>query len=149
MELNNIKSAASLQIGQKISIPGYTSLLKIKIDTKKNILILYKDKEKIKQYPVAVGKSDSPTPKGIFTIENRIPNPTWTLDGKNIPGGDPKNGLGSRWMGFKERTQYGIHGTNQPESIGKSVSSGCIRMHNHDVEELYKIIPKGTKVEIN
>ncbi|MBI5418260.1 L,D-transpeptidase [Candidatus Poribacteria bacterium] len=148
MDINNIISPAQIKVGQVIYIPAPTLIFKIKVDIQKNILILFKGDEKIKQFNVASGAKETPTPKGIFTIGNRIANPTWTLDGKNIPGGDPQNGLGSRWMGFKERTQYGIHGTNEPDSIGKSVSHGCIRLLNQDVEELYKIIPIGTKVEI-
>lgn len=71
---------------------------------------------------------------------------------KNIPGGSPKNPLGSRWMGFNARgtdgSKYGIHGTNQPSSIGKYISQGCIRMKKNDVEYLFDRIPIGTKVWI-
>ncbi|MBI5206953.1 MAG: L,D-transpeptidase family protein [Candidatus Firestonebacteria bacterium] len=148
MEINKIISIRSLKIGQKMLIPAFTKQLKISVDTRKNILILYKEKEIIKHYSVATGKNETPSPIGIFTISSRIENPTWTLNGINIPGGDPKNALGPRWMGFEEQKQYGIHGTIEPESIGKNVSQGCIRMNNNDVIELFKIIPLGTKVEI-
>ena len=63
---------------------------------------------------------------------------------KVSPADDPKNPLGERWIGLVgisgaavDQERYGIHGTNEPETIGKSVSMGCIRMHNEDVEALY------------
>ena len=63
-----------------------------------------------------------------------------------------KNPLGSRWIGFNARgtdgSKYGIHGTNQPSSIGKYISQGCIRMKKNDVEYLFDRIPIGTKVWI-
>ena len=71
---------------------------------------------------------------------------------KDIPGGSPKIPLGSRWIGFNARgtdgSKYGIHGTNQPSSIGKYISQGCIRMKKNDVEYLFDRIPIGTKVWI-
>ncbi|MBM3248214.1 MAG: L,D-transpeptidase, partial [Candidatus Omnitrophica bacterium] len=55
--------------------------------------------------------------------------------------------LGTRWMGF-DIPEYGIHGTTEPESIGKQATKGCVRMINKDVEELYSILPVGTEVTI-
>ena len=65
---------------------------------------------------------------------------------ETIPGGDPRNELGSRWIGFKP--SYGVHGTIFPESIGKAESHGCVRMNNKDVEELYGLVVVGTPVKI-
>ena len=64
-----------------------------------------------------------------------------------IPADSPDNILGSRWMGF-DLPGYGIHGTTEPESIGKSCTQGCVRMLNSEVEELYDIVPVGTEVTI-
>jgi lipoprotein-anchoring transpeptidase ErfK/SrfK len=70
--------------------------------------------------------------------------------GLGMPGG-PSNPLGSRamylWQGSKD-TLYRIHGTNEPWTIGKSVSSGCIRMINQDVMDLYLRVPVGAKVVV-
>ncbi len=64
----------------------------------------------------------------------------------------PQNPLGVRWIGFDARETdgriYGIHGTNQPGSIGKYVSNGCIRVENREVSHLYDQVPLGTKVWI-
>ncbi|MGI6575186.1 MAG: L,D-transpeptidase family protein [bacterium] len=101
----------------------------------------------LKQYPIAVGKSNSPTPVGEFRILNKLINPTWHPPdgGEPVPPG-PSNPLGSRWMGFAPG--YGIHGNNAPASIGASVSLGCVRMYNEDVEELFAQVPIGTPVTI-
>jgi hypothetical protein len=101
-------------------------------------------------FPVGTGKTNELTPEGTFDVVMKAKNPYYIA--KNIPGGSPKNPLGSRWIGFNARdtdgSKYGIHGTNQASSIGKYVSQGCIRMYNKDVEYLYDHIPIGTKVWI-
>ena len=101
----------------------------------------------IKEYPVSTGKSSAQTPLGIFLIQSRYPYPTWFHKGVVVPGGAPDNFLGTRWLGL-DKPQYGIHGTIFPEQIGQSVSKGCIRMKNEDIEELYEFIPIGTVVVI-
>ncbi|MFX4262870.1 L,D-transpeptidase family protein [Pelotomaculum propionicicum] len=89
----------------------------------------------IKAYPVGVGKPSTPTPTGRYSVVSKIVQ----------PGGM----LGTRWMGLSVSTgNYGIHGTNNPASIGGYVSNGCIRMHNQDVEELFPRVVIGTPVEI-
>ncbi|MHC5081892.1 MAG: L,D-transpeptidase, partial [Planctomycetota bacterium] len=84
-------------------------------------------------------------------IANRIIDPPWFWKGEVIPAGDPKNILGTRWMGFKNKpglTGFGIHGTTEPESVPGAVSRGCIRMKNPEVEELFRMVPLGSKVII-
>lgn len=98
-----------------------------------------------KVYPVAVGKPSTPSPTGTFTIERRVMNPTYSHDGRVVPPG-PNNPVGTRWMGLSIRG-YGIHGTNEPKSIGKAASHGCIRMAKPDIEELYALVQVGDKVE--
>lgn len=99
-------------------------------------------------FPVATGRSTKPTPTGTFRIVTKVVNPYY-LPGK-IAGGDPKNPLGTRWMGLNigNGYKYGIHGTHKPHLIGQPVSSGCIRMRNQDVEFLYRHIPLKTTVII-
>lgn len=106
---------------------------KIEIDTSKLTLTLYKYGEVFKTYPVAVGKPSSPTPKGTFKIVNKHPN-MW-------------GPYGAKWMGLS-KPRYGIHGTDNPSSIGTRASAGCIRMYNKDVIELYGIVDIGTIVKI-
>jgi lipoprotein-anchoring transpeptidase ErfK/SrfK len=101
----------------------------------------------VKVFETAVGAPNSPSPEGTFTIVNHIEDPTWYTKGKVVPPGKA-NPLGTRWMGLSKKG-YGIHGTNVPSSIGKNASHGCIRMRNHDVEELFKIVAVGDVVELH
>lgn len=123
------------------------------INKTKKILTVYKNGEIYKKYPIALGKSTSPTPNYKFIIINKIKNPYWGGMGgrfKPIKGGAPNNPLGKRWMGLstEKYKDYGIHGNSQPFSIGKYISAGCIRMINEDVEELFEYLPLKTNVWI-
>ncbi len=110
------------------------------------MLILKSNEEVFKTYIVATGEDNS-TPVGTFTIVEKLIDPTWYSAGAVIPPDSPDNVLGTRWLGF-DLSGYGIHGTTEPESLGKQVTQGCVRLSNADVEELYIIIPKGTEVII-
>ncbi|HGG0417556.1 murein L,D-transpeptidase [Clostridium botulinum] len=113
----------------------YRAIYRIVINTKAHTLTLFRDNNVYKTYKVAVGKPSTPTPKGTFKIINRAINP-----------GGP---FGARWLGLNiPYGDYGIHGTNNPSSIGKSVSNGCIRMFNNQVIELSNLVPIGTTVTI-
>lgn len=100
----------------------------------------------VKIYHTAVGAPQSPSPVGTYRIANRISNPTYYTPGKVIPPG-PANPLGTRWLGLNLHG-YGIHGTNQPQSIGRAASHGCIRLRNEDMEELFRLVRSGDLVEI-
>jgi hypothetical protein len=107
----------------------------IYIDLTKSMLYLFKGDELVAKYPVAQGKSSSPSPIGSWKIVYKARN--WG------------SGFGTRWMGLNVPWgKYGIHGTNKPGSIGSMASGGCFRMHNRDVEKLYDIVPTGTKVVV-
>ncbi|WP_199247561.1 L,D-transpeptidase [[Phormidium] sp. ETS-05] len=105
-----------------------------------------------KIYPVAIGKSGWETPTGNFQITQMVRNPVWInpLTDEVIPSGDLANPLGSYWIGFWTEgwIWYGFHGTNEPESIGKAITHGCLRMYNKDVEELFSQVSLGTVVTI-
>ncbi|MFJ7934057.1 L,D-transpeptidase [Sporosarcina sp. NPDC096371] len=105
----------------------------IDISTRKHRLKLYDGHRLIKIYPIAVGRMVTSTPSGAYQV----------IDKQSNPGGP----FGAFWMGLS-KPDYGIHGTNNPASIGKSVSHGCIRMHNKDVLELASMVSIGTTVRI-
>ena len=109
-------------------------------------LALVEDGMVKKVYSVAVGKPSTPSPVGTFTIERRVANPTYHHDGKTVLPG-PRNPVGTRWMGLSKHG-YGIHGTNEPNSIGKASSHGCIRMAKADLEEFYAMVAEGDTVEL-
>jgi len=110
-------------------------------------LALIENGEVLKVYPIAVGASQSPSPRGEFRVANRIERPTYYAPGKAV-GPGAGNPLGTRWLGLSLKG-YGIHGTNEPRSIGKRASHGCIRMRNADVEELFEIVRVGDAVELH
>lgn len=110
-------------------LPKYNIVIK----TKSYTLSLFKNATLMKNYPIAIGKPSTPTPKGNFKIINKALNP-----------GGP---FGARWLGLNKKG-YGIHGTNNPSSIGKAISNGCIRTYNANIIELFNLVPIGTPVTI-
>ena len=113
-------------------------------------VVLLQNDEVLFEASAAIGKTKDLTPEGQFDVKVKAKDPYYRK--KDIPGGDPENPLGSHWIGFDARETdgriYGIHGTNQPESIGKSVSAGCVRLKNGDVEKLFTMISLETDVII-
>ncbi len=99
----------------------------------------------LEAYRVGLGKENS-TPRGLFVVSTKQVNPEW----KGIPFGDPRNPLGTRWVGLAsdQFKGYGIHGTEDPASIGMDLSEGCVRLLNEDVEHLFELLARGTEVEI-
>ena len=109
-------------------------------------LVLFENGKAVRIYRVAVGKTSTPSPVGEFKIVNRVANPTYYHKGQVIAAGKG-NPVGTRWMGLSAKG-YGIHGTNQPNSIGKAASTGCIRVGKKDLEELFALVDVGDTVQI-
>lgn len=137
-------SSDIIRPGMRLRI--WTGKFSVLVDKSQNLLTLKSNGEVLRTYRVATGKENI-TPVGTFKVINKLVNPDWSHEGKVIPFGDPQNILGTRWLGFNV-PGYGIHGTSQPESIGKQATAGCVRMLNNEVEELYSILPVGTEVTI-
>ncbi|BFH14922.1 L,D-transpeptidase [Paenibacillus melissococcoides] len=110
-------------------MPSY----RIIVDLSDRMLYLLDGNRVVRGYPIGIGKMVTRTPTGEFTIINKQSNP-----------GGP---YGALWMGLS-KPHYGIHGTNDPSSIGREVSRGCIRMHNADVLQLSSYVPVNTRVTI-
>lgn len=100
----------------------------------------------IKIYDVAVGAPVSPSPSGEFQIVQRLENPSYYKPGVEI-GPGANNPLGPRWIGLNIKG-FGIHGTNQPNSIGKNASHGCIRLRNSDIQDLFGRVQVGDRVSL-
>lgn len=106
-------------------------------------------------FPIAVGRKGRETPTGRFRVEEKVVHPSYDkVDPKDrsrviktIPPG-PHNPLGERWIGIilGDGWTIGIHGTPNPELLGKAVSGGCIRMRNADVIHIYDRVQIGTPV---
>ena len=144
----NRKVRTIIKVGERLKIlNGNISLLVDKGDYALTILL---DGHFVKQYPIGIGKSDK-TPEGVFVVDNKLINPVWYSGDGIYQYGDPKNVLGTRWIGFEDKEGlygYGIHGTTEPDSIGKEMSNGCIRLTNENVEELFNYVKAKTKVVI-
>ena len=105
-------------------------------------------------FAVATGQTIYPTPRGRWHIVVKWKNPwwyppvqdDWARGLKPVPPG-PNNPLGTRWMGL-DAPGVGIHGTDEPTSIGYSASHGCIRMQVPDAEWLFDHVDVGTTVYI-
>jgi len=150
MKASGLKSSI-IRVGQVLNVPRPKFV--IEIDLSDKLLFLKYKGLIVKKYPVGIGAPETPTPTGDFVIRNKIVNPTWYSPEGPIPPGDPRNLLGTRWMGISSdkiplSRGYGIHGTSEPETIGKAESDGCIRMFNEDVEELFGLVTIGTPVII-
>jgi len=147
MKINN-KSREMLRIGERLKIlKGEISLLVDKSDFTLTVLL---DGHFIKQYSVGIGKFDK-TPEDVFVVKDKLKEPVWYSPDGVYKFGDPRNLLGTRWMGFEDKGDfygYGIHGTHDPSTVGKESSNGCIRLTNENVEELFKFVKIKTKVAI-
>lgn len=125
-----------LACNEVMTLPSYN----IRISIARLRLDLIDGNRSVRSFPVALGKIATSTPRGDFTIVTKTPYPY------SYPGG-PLSVFGTYWLGLS-KPHYGIHGTNNPASIGKYVSHGCIRMYNQDVNYLANLVPIGTPVRI-
>jgi lipoprotein-anchoring transpeptidase ErfK/SrfK len=139
---------------RKVPATAVTSEPVIVIHRASNRLYLYRGTRFWRTFPVATGQAQWPTPLGHFQIVVKWKNPWWfppTQDSwaqglKPVPPG-PGNPLGTRWMGLSA-PGVGIHGTDDPWSIGHSESHGCIRMQVPSAEWLFNRVRIGTPVFI-
>jgi len=151
MRVNGIHDPNKVRLGQKLKLPRGT--FSARVERGAHRLIILFNGDYIKEYPITVGARETPTPLGKFVLANdKMVKPDWTApDGHVYKYGDPKNILGTRWLGFQETAEhagFGIHGTTDPKSIGKDLSNGCIRMLNKDVEEIFGMLMPGEIVEV-
>lgn len=108
-------------------------LIWVELDRKR--LIVYENGEETAVFPIASGARDTPSPVGVFRVNNRFSTAL--------------SGFGTRFLGLNVPWgQYGIHGTNQPSSIGSNASHGCIRLSVKNSEKLYAMVPMGARVVI-
>lgn len=143
-KVNGISDPARIRAGQKLKvIRGPFSAV---VDLKDFALTVHLQGYYVKRYSVGIGK-DGSSPIGKFSVLEKLENPQFTdPNGKVIEGDDPANPLGERWIDLGN--SYGIHGTIEPDSIGKAASRGCVRMRNEDVAEVYDLLSVSSEVVI-
>jgi len=141
---------------QEVAYNGPESPGTIVVDTRARFLYLVQPGGKAIRYGIGVGREGF-TWKGRETVSMKREWPSWRPPAtmlKRQPelprfmAGGPKNPLGARAL-YLGNTLFRIHGTNQPSTIGKAVSSGCIRMMNQDVIDLYNRVTVGTPVVVS
>lgn len=141
---NNVRGAL-IKAGDRMRV--FSGEWAIRVNKTRNDLVLTMNGKFFKRYRVGTGEY-SKTPVGEFRIVDRLAQPTWWHpDGRTIPFGDPENLLGTHWLALDIKG-YGIHGTWEPDTVGKQSSLGCVRLANPDVEELFTLVTIGTPVII-
>ncbi|MHB2209971.1 L,D-transpeptidase [Methylobacterium sp. CM6257] len=140
---------------QEVTFPGPQKPGTIVIDTAGKHLYLVQPEHRALRYGIGVGRPGFAW-SGLKTVSRKAEWPDWTPPSEmlarrpDLPrhmAGGPENPLGARAL-YLGSSLYRIHGTNEPHTIGQSVSSGCIRMMNDDVIDLYDRVPVGTRVEV-
>lgn len=155
-EINGITNKNLIREGQGLKV--IRGPFNARVDVSDHSMGLYLGNTFVRQYRVGLGL-DNGTPTGTWKIGTKLKDPTYYPPrggGRIIPPHDPKNPLGGFWIGLTGvkgeavgQLRYGIHGTNDPDSIGKSVSLGCIRMYNEDVKQVYSyLIEEKSRVEV-
>jgi lipoprotein-anchoring transpeptidase ErfK/SrfK len=161
--IRTLNPNAKFQVGETINVlnPGAPKEGRVKrIEVRKGsgqVFAYAEDGAVLAVYPASIGSDDNPSPSGTHKVKGVARMPTYRYDpkinfkqGKNsevltIPKG-PNGPVGSVWIDLTEPT-YGIHGTPEPELIGKSGSHGCVRLTNWDAEELAAMVKPGVVVE--
>ncbi|WP_375464802.1 L,D-transpeptidase [uncultured Methylobacterium sp.] len=140
---------------QEVEFSGRQPPGTIVIDTPAKYLYLVQPGGRALRYGIGVGRPGFAW-AGLKTVSRKAEWPGWTPppemlarrpDLPRYMEGGPGNPLGARAL-YLGSSLYRIHGTNEPHTIGQSVSSGCIRMMNDDVVDLYERVPVGTRVEV-
>ncbi len=143
---------ATKPVAPEVTRKGYGPV--VLVGRSSHRLRLFKGPKLVREFGVATGQAQYPTPLGTFTVATKQRNPwwipppdsEWAADSKPIPPG-PGNPLGTRWMGL-DRFLIGIHATPDAASIGYSASHGCVRMRIPDAEWLFDKVEVGTPVLI-
>ncbi|MFQ5461026.1 MAG: L,D-transpeptidase family protein [Phycisphaerae bacterium] len=141
--INNIENINLIRAGQVIKV--IYGPFRAVVHKHEYVLDVYLGDTFVTHFKVGLGADDG-TPTGTWRVGTKLRNPTYypPRGGQMIAADDPANPLGERWIALigadgdaLGAQRYGIHGTIEPNSIGHSVSLGCIRMYNDDVAQLY------------
>ncbi len=161
MKINGLRNAAVLRPRMTIKVPKPGGVHLVVDKSEFRVYLFRNDGTFLKWYKCGVGKIDYKTKEGEYVVGTKEENPGWVnpKDGKKYYPGDEGYALGepgkkAYWMGLGlpedpgRRTGLGIHGTNEPDTVGSKSSAGCIRLVSDDIEELFDLVPMYTKVTI-
>ena len=134
-----------------------TKVAKVEVDKAAGqVRALGADGKPLAVFPATVGSTERPAPTGELDVKAVVRNPDYTYDPKRLTFGDkktgplriapgPNNPVGTTWIALSRET-YGIHGTPDPNTVGKTASHGCVRLTNWDARTLAGSVSKGTPV---
>jgi lipoprotein-anchoring transpeptidase ErfK/SrfK len=157
--VNEMEDQPGTQAGTPEQTGGAPAGVAIKVDTKTNILEVREGEKLIAAYPVTVGSTHTASPIGEWKVRGITKMPTFRYDKEMLQHGQrsgnfyllkpgPRNPVGVMWIALNKKG-IGIHGTNDPASIGHTASHGCIRLANWDVVRLVTKIKPGDIVSIH
>ncbi|MHC4461144.1 MAG: L,D-transpeptidase family protein [Planctomycetota bacterium] len=159
MQVNEIRRPTVLPAGETIKVINGPFHAKVYLSTFTMDLYL-QNNTFVKSFRVGLGRPGKETPTGLWCVkrDGKLIEPPWPdpVTGKVLHRGEPGYALGSRWIGLeglkgnaKGRTGFGIHGTEEPETIGTESSRGCIRLHDSDVIFVYNLlVPVHSLIEV-
>lgn len=158
--INGLANERALHPDMRLKLPvGPFDAEVVKADFRLNIYSGTGDQRvMVASFPCGLGADDS-TPVGTFKVRtnSKLIDPEWRnpRTGERFASNDPRNPIGERWIGLQgadassaKFTQYGIHGTVEPQSIGKQMSMGCVRLGNAEVQVVYELITEASTVVI-
>lgn len=139
-------------VGSALAAAPQSDVIRLEIHLGRREVLVYQGERVINRYPIGIGRSGWETPTGTFQVQQMRENPTWIspFNGQRIPGGDARNPMGTRWIGFwtDGNNWIGFHGTRNPQTVGRNASHGCLHMHRADLENLYRQVALGTTVTV-
>jgi lipoprotein-anchoring transpeptidase ErfK/SrfK len=158
--INGLKTPTAIRPDQRLKLAyGPFDAEVVKADFRFNVYAgTGEGRVMVASLPCGLGENDS-TPVGTFRVRkgSKLVDPAWTnpRTGEKFASNDPKNPIGERWIGLEGTTPetakftgYGIHGTTEPQSIGKQMSMGCVRLGDAEVEVAYELIGEQSTVVI-
>lgn len=150
--INRIRNPRAIQVNQRLKLPvGTFHAVVHKRDFRMDVFLVHNgDRVLVASHPVGLGELNS-TPEGLSKVRkgSKLIDPEWynPRTGEYFAAGDPKNPIGEHWIGLSSASEgdrlfdgYGIHGTIEPDSIGRSVSMGCVRLLPEHVEVVYEML---------
>jgi hypothetical protein len=151
--VNKMSNPHALQVGHKIKlVRGPFHAVVHKNDFRLDVFAGSPDEPEnwlyIRSFKVGLGADESSTPLGNFVIKSKKEHPDWRnpRTGQHFDADDPQNPIGNYWLGWEGLgdssvyTGFGLHGTIDPDSIGKRKSMGCVRMGAEDIAEVYEML---------
>jgi lipoprotein-anchoring transpeptidase ErfK/SrfK len=148
--VNEIQDPASIRAGKTLRVP--TDRMHVTVERSTHTLKLFVGPILLRIYPVGLGKQGTGTPAAEFVVRDLLRDPQWTdpVSKRVYQPGEPGNALGGYFIRLRhpQHEGYGIHGTDEQDSIGRSESLGCIRMRDGDIDELFSLMAEKVKVQV-